>query len=299
MAIYYYDLINTLAENNPEMFINQCENNYKSAIVSAADQFLSQGKTIIMLSGPSSSGKTTTAKILMNTFRERGLQSNIVSLDDFYLDDEDRYPRNEDGTFDFESPFALDLDLIRKDFRELIEKGFCSMPVFDFETHRRRMGENNVTYDDHTIILVEGIHGLNPYITRTLPAGKMGKLYVSVSSRIYDRDNGIMMPKREIRLVRRLVRDYKFRNTSVDETFFAWPSVCKGEGEFIFPFRNQADIKVDSFHPYEMCMLSGAALEILSGAKEDFLGLRKKLKKFKQISTDLMPEDSMLHEFLG
>lgn len=299
MAIYYYDLINALADMNAEMFIKQCENNYKYAITSAAEQFIARGNRIIMLAGPSSSGKTTSAKILINTFKEKGYKASLVSLDDFYFDDRSKYPLNEDGSYNFESPLALDLELIKKCFAELIEKGESDMPVFDFETHKRIWGQNKVTYDEDTFIVVEGIHGLNPCITDNLPKDKMGKIYVSVSSRIYDRNNKIMLAKREIRFLRRLVRDFKFRNTSVDETFDVWQSVCNGENEYIFPFRNQADVKVDTFIPYEICMLATAALEILPDASEDTTELRQKLEKFRHLSKKLMPEDSMLHEFLG
>lgn len=299
MAIYYYDLINALADMNAEMFIKQCENNYKYAINSAAEQFIDKGKRIIMLSGPSSSGKTTSAKILMSNFREKGYNASLVSLDDFYFEDRSQYPLNEDGSYNFESPLALDLQLMEKCFSELIETGESDMPIFDFETHKRKWGENKVKFDEDTFIVVEGIHGLNPCITDKLPRDRMGKIYVSVSSRVYDRSNKVLLAKREIRFLRRLVRDYKFRSTAVDETFSVWPSVCNGENEHIFPFRNQADVKVDTFIPYEICMLADEALSILPDASEDTSELRQKLEKFRHLSKKLMPEDSMLHEFLG
>ena len=303
MAKYYLDLINASAKADPGTFVRQSSENYLMSVEKAADLLADKRKKIIMLAGPSSSGKTTTASLLEADLEERGISTHTVSLDDFYLVDYDQYPLNEDGSYDFESIAALDLSLIEKCFYELIVKGESNLPKFDFSKHLRIENANHIKLDDDCAIIVEGIHGLNPLITNCLPNEAMAKVYVNVSSRIHARDGSVILKKRDLRLIRRLVRDRNFRNTGADETLDNWDSVCRGEEKYIFPFRDHADIRLDTFHPCEIGLLAPEAKKLLKEAEDGEFGdwaenLRKSIELFTEIDKSNLSGDSLLYEFI-
>lgn len=304
MKNFYASSINADALGNPEKFIEECTERYLDAVDIAANLLALKEKKIIMLAGPSSSGKTTTARLLKKALGEHGIHAVTVSLDDFYHDDYALYPLNEDGSYNYESVQALNLPLVQKCFRELMENGKSSLPVFDFKTHKRFDNANPIELGRGSAVIVEGIHGLNPLITENLPDDAMGKVYVSVSSRIKGADGEITLRKRDLRLIRRLVRDYNFRGTSADETLSVWESVCRGEDEYIFPFRDNASIKLNSFHECEIGLLAGMARELLqSSISAENRPLADKLleglRGMETIDGSLLPEDCLLHEFIG
>lgn len=304
MTKYYIDILNAAAKTDPKGFIEQCSENYISSVWDAATIFLDKGKKIIMLSGPSSSGKTTTARLISEFLERSGCEVYTVSLDDFYLPDRTEYPLNKDGSINYESIYALDLELIEKCFRELITEGESNLPVFDFEKKTRSDEINNIRLGKDGVMIVEGIHGLNPLITNHLPNEAMARLYVSVSSRIFDKSGEILLRKRNLRLLRRIVRDNLFRDTDVYTTLSNWKSVMAGEDTYIFPYRNHADIKLDSFHPCEVGLLATEALTLLNGVDctpydKMAENLLEKLKRFRIIDRSYLEGDSMLYEFLG
>ena len=257
-----------------------------------------------MLAGPSSSGKTTTASLLSKGIEFMGGRAYTVSLDDFYFPHSVGYPLDEEGKPDYECVEALDIELIHLCLGELLRKGKSSLPVFNFKTGERLNNAKQIMLEENDVIIVEGLHALNPVITDTLDEQSLFKVYVSVSSRVYEDDGSVMLSKRDLRFVRRMVRDYSFRSTSVERTFEVWESVMRGEDKYLFPFENLADIKVNSFHPCEPCVLAGRACALLEHAFSGIYGekaslLKNKLDLFKNIDYSILPKDSLLREFTG
>lgn len=298
-----YIVENTL--NNPEEFIEKAEKRYIGIVNSVCDKIVSKKvNEIVMLAGPSAAGKTTTAHKIREQLQKLGHNSFTVSLDDFYGDAQNA-PLDENGNPDFETVYALDLKELSKCLNELIEDKKSDLPLFDFMTGKRKEEKNTIVLEEGDVIIVEGLHALNPIITDTLPKEHLFKIYINVSSRIYDKNRHIVLNKRNIRFVRRLVRDYHFRNSSVSNTYKLWDSVTAGEDKYLFPYRNLADARINSIHLYETCVLKKKALDMLSDLPEDNSHFRdakkliKHLNKFPDLPIDMVPKNSLLREFLG
>lgn len=296
--------INEKINFNAQSYISKCEKNYRNSIEKIADSILSSdGRKLVMLAGPSSSGKTTTAHILKSFLTEKGRNAVTVSLDDFYLDQKNA-PTFPDGRPDFETVHALNIPQITSCIAELIETGEATLPVFDFNTRKPSEKTNEVKIGESDVVIVEGLHALNPLITDPLEKEDILKLYVSVSSRIYAGDE-VLFSKRDIRFIRRMIRDYKFRNSPVDFTFYLWKAVRTGEDKYLFPFSSRADIKIDSIHPYELSVYKNLALELLSHIEKDSVyfqranELKNKLNHLISLKSEDVPENSLLHEFIG
>ena len=294
-----------MRSENPLEFIGDCESRYANKIKKIADMVAEkQGNEIIMVAGPSSAGKTTSAKRMRMALAEKGINSHTVSLDDFYLDNCDS-PKFPDGTPDFETVYALDIEFFKVTMNKLLNEGEADLPEFDFLTGARKTEYNHVKLGATDVIIVEGLHALNPIITDCLPQDRLLKIYINVSSRIYDKTNTIVLNKRNMRFIRRMVRDYKFRGNSVEKTYELWLNVQYGEDMYLFPFKDNADIKINTIHLYESCVLKNTAIKLLSEIdKESKFYLQsqrliKSLKKFPEIDSDLVPEDSLLREFIG
>lgn len=288
----------------PENLIEKSEIRYKNIVENIAEKINNDSsKKIVMLAGPSGSGKTTTANKIKEKLESYGHKAYTVSLDDFYKNIGEG-PKNEDGTYDFESVDSLDLDLIHKCLQELITQSESELPLFDFMTGRRKDEKNLITLQKDDVIIVEGLHALNPAITDTLPHENLFKIYISVSSRIYDGDK-IILNKRNLRFIRRMVRDFQFRNSTVENTYSLWPKVMHGEDRYLFPFKGNADVTVNSIHIYEPCVMKKQALELLLTVEEtsenykDAQKLITALNKFPAIEKNSVPKDSLLREFLG
>ncbi len=296
------DSINNCVKEDAEKFIVECEREYSERIDEVTKDIAAEkGRTLIMLAGPSGSGKTTTASLLKKRFQLLDRNAITVSLDDFYCENNLNYTF-EDGTVDYETVKALDEKLIGECLTSLIETGKCSLPHFNFKTKKRdKFVETEIEKDG--IIIVEGLHAINPVITDTVKAERMKKIYVSVSSRIYEGDS-VLLTKRDLRFVRRLIRDYHHRNTEVEYTFYLWRGVRKGEDRYLFPFSDRADIRIDSLHPYEPCVFKDTALKLLSHIREDSeyykeaSELKNKLSGFVSLPESTIPEESLLNEFI-
>lgn len=301
---YTYQKINRLADFS-EKFVSECNESYRSGIGKVANIiFADEKRKIVLLAGPSSSGKTTTAKILSEEINKLGGKAYTVSLDDFYLPRGSVYPVDENGKPDFECVEALDLELLHFSLGSLAENGKASLPVFDFKTGERINNAKNIELCRNDVIIVEGLHALNPVITDTLDESKLMKLYISVSSRVYDENGNVFLSKRDLRFIRRMVRDFSFRSTAVERTFEIWSSVMRGEDRYLFPYKDRADIKINSFHPCEPCIFSEKAIGLLNGIthgeyKEKADLLISKLSLFRNADYSLLPADSLLREFTG
>lgn len=296
--------INEMATLSPEELIEFSERNFRLQVENVASKVAAlSGNRLVMLAGPSSSGKTTTAELLSKDLIKNGRGAKVISLDDFYKDQNEKI-FFEDGTPDFETVKSLDTEKIKECLSNITEKGECLLPRFSFVTGMREKEPVHLTLEKDEVVIVEGLHALNPVITDSLESEKLTKLYVSVSSRIMSK-NGVFLSKRDIRFIRRMVRDYLFRNSGVDYTFYLWNGVRKGEDRYLFPFKPLADIKIDSFHSYEMCVLKETALSLLSHIEKESpyfersKKLFEKLSQFVSIEKEKMPESSLLREFIG
>lgn len=297
------DNINLLVKETPEKIISESEKRYKDIIEATAEKICSgEGRTLVMVAGPSSSGKTTTSKLLKKAIEKMGRRAKMISLDDFYRSQGEIY-FFEDGTVDYETVKALDVDYIGECLHSLMNEGRCRLPRFSFHSKKREYYVETVAEQDD-IIIVEGLHALNPVITDQLENEQMVKIYVSVSSRIFDGDE-VLMSKRDIRLVRRMIRDFHHRNSSPENTFYLWNGVRMGEDRYLFPFEDRADIKIDSIHPYEVCAFKDVALKVLDRMDKKSVyypaaqELKEKVSKFISIGESSVPEGSLLNEFIG
>lgn len=299
------EYINELAKENPYALIARAELRYRNIINNIAERVLDDtGREIIMLAGPSSSGKTTTANKIAETFTSLGMQTYVISLDDFYLD-RDQIPGYAEGKPDFETVYALDLPCLSETLKSLMEGKTTRIPKFDFITGKRSEDCTEITLGKNDAVVVEGLHALNPVVTSDLRGLKMLKIYISVSSRIYDNRGKIILNKRNLRFTRRMIRDYNFRGSSVENTYALWQSVCEGEDKYLFPYEDMADVRINSIHLCEPCLFRDTALKLLEEAdlpeqfRADAKKLADSLAMFESIPTQLVPKDSLLREFIG
>ncbi len=259
---------------------------------------------LILIAGPTSSGKTTFAKRLEIQLKVNGMRPIAISVDDYFVDRE-KTPLNGDGSYNFETIDAIDLESLNKDLIDLLEGKEVELPKFDFLTGKREMSGNFVKVDkDHPIIL-EGIHSLNPKMTSYIPNKNKYKIYISALTQLnIDAHNRI--PTTDTRLIRRMIRDVKFRGNDPHRTFELWSGVRAGEEKYIFPFQEQADIMFDSALVYELAVLKKHAVPLLKeiGKDSEHYGEAKKLLKFLQYFIDiedesLISQNSILREFIG
>lgn len=301
----YIEYINEMARTAPEELIRKSEERYENIIGDIAERITTDtGREIIMLAGPSSAGKTTTARKLCEKLNENGIKTYVLSLDDFYLNRED-IPYLPDGTQDYETVYALDLPCFEKSVNALLQGETVQNPVFDFTTGKRSDKQfNEITLGEKDAVIIEGLHALNPVITEKIQ-GKNLKIYINVSSRIYDEKGNIVLNKRNMRFIRRMVRDFNFRNSTVENTCKLWKNVTAGEDKYLFPYRDLADIKVNTIHLYETCVLKHQAMALIENSsvseeyKSDINRIYNALKRFNSIEQSLVPDDSLLREFLG
>lgn len=299
------DYINRMAQSDPEALVAASEQRYANIIENIARKVLgAHGHKLVLLAGPSASGKTTTAHKLSQAMAAQGVRAHRISLDDFYLE-RGTLPLLPDGTQDLETVHALDLPLLRDTLRSLMETGRGDIPHFTFGVGKRtRMEPLEIGPED--MIVLEGLHALNSEIADRLHTAPeaLTKIYISVSSRIYD-GRDIIINKRSLRLVRRILRDHQFRGSSAAQTIEMWPSVTQGEECWLTPCKPNADFLINSIHFYESCVFAPRVLPLLETIPADSpaagtgLRLAKSLRHFVQLDEALTPQDSLLREFLG
>ena len=247
-------LVNAAAADKVS-FIRHCEFEYESRIYAAAKEIVASGKKIVMLTGPSASGKTTTSNKIAEKLRTMGKNAQVISMDNFFKNPE-VYPRLADGSKDYENVQAVDIELMDKCLKEIIETGKSVMPVFDFKTERRV--ENAIEMDiGDGIIIVEGIHALNPLVLGDLPRENVFTIYAGLREE-YSHQGQRVLPTRDIRMVRRMIRDYKHRGHSPEKTIAMWQSVCDGEDKYIKPFKQNADLLLDTSFSCEILVMNSA-----------------------------------------
>lgn len=303
--INHLEQINDAALSDPKRMIHEVEGAYRDCLRNIARNVIEQHDTVrlIMLAGPSSSGKTTTAHLLKAYLSEFSRKAHIISLDDFYRG-AGLAPMLPNGKYDYESVEALNEEKIKECLNAAIKTGKLYVPTYNFSLGRPEETEREYDIGSSDIVIVEGIHGLNPLFTGGLPRNVCLKLYVSVKQQIKDANGEVISPM-DLRLVRRIVRDVQFRSTTADRTISMWPEVEAGEDRYIRPYRLSADYTVNSIHIYEPCVLRTAAIPLLREIASDSPNYRKardlesRLMRFEPIDSALVPENSMLREFLG
>lgn len=286
----------------PDAFVRCCEEDYAARVSRAADEVLASGSHVVMLAGPSASGKTTTAHKLAEELDRRGVRSAVVSLDNFFKD-LSQYPRLPDGRPDYESFDALDSYRINCCLLELTTTGRTEIPDFDFlrETPVHRTLPVEV---GDGVAIVEGIHALNPRLTSMPAAGSVFKIYAGLREE-YSLNGQRALATRDVRLARRMVRDHKFRGHSLEKTFSMWPSVCEGEDRNIKVFKQEADLLLDTSFSYEPCCLAPFVLESRGHLAQDSpytAQLEQLCSQFAQctpLAQSAIPAASMLREFVG
>ena len=244
--------INKLAKNNPKEFIRVCDDEYVKNIIDIAKKIADNDDIkIVAIAGPSGSGKTTTAHILREKLENLDEKTSVVSLDDFYLPT-DKLPLLPDGSLDIESVNSLDISLIKDCFTQIIKNGKASLPRYDFKTKEQILNANDIDIGNRGIIIVEGLHALNPLIADLVPRKNILKIYISVNRSVDDNDGVQMLSSRQIRLIRRVLRDDQFRGATATKTLLLWNNVIEGERKYLYCFKDTADVQLVTFHPYEL-----------------------------------------------
>ena len=301
------ELNEAVAGRNSAMLINVAEALHDKKIGRISDEILRRyndgGARIVLIAGPSSSGKTTFTKRLAIQLMTNLLVPQMISLDDYFIDRE-HTPRDENGDYDFESLYALDLDRFNKDLNALIDGEEVELPYYNFETGTRQYRGNRIRLGQNSILLIEGIHGLNPELTADIEAHMKYAVYVSALTTLSIDDHN-WVPTTDNRLLRRIIRDFKYRGTSAADTIRRWPSVRRGEERWIFPYQENADSTFNSSLLFELGVIKEYAEEVLKTVPRDIpeygeaYRLRRFLSYFSPIGDQLIPSTSLLREFLG
>ena len=284
--------------------INVSEALQEKKISQIADEIAARkGVKLVLLAGPSSSGKTTTCKRLSIQLVANGLKPLQISLDDYFVN-RDQTPHDENGEYDYESIYALNLNLINEQFNALFRGEEVELPKYDFQTGVSRPSGKKLKMQENNVLVVEGIHALNPELTAHIPERQKFRVYVSALTTILLDDHNYI-PTTDNRLLRRIIRDYKYRGVDARESIRRWPSVRSGENKWIFPFQENADAVFNSAMLFELAVIKQQAEPLLEQVPEnceeysEAYRLRKFLKYIRPIPNKDIPPTSLLREFLG
>jgi len=277
---------------------------HEKKIAYIADEISSKKEIkVVLIAGPSSSGKTTFANRLGIQLRVNGLKPIAISLDDYFLSREFT-PRDEDGNYDFESIYAIDLELFNDNLKKLLQAEEVEIPKFNFLTGKREWSGKKMKLPENGVLVIEGIHGLNPILTDKIDSNNKFKIYISALTQL-NFDNHNRIATTDVRKIRRIVRDYLSRGYGAEETLKMWPSIKKGEKENIFIFQEEADVMFNSTLVYELSVLKSYAIKELDKIKpkssvyHEAVRLKCFLSFFKEIEFSRVPENSILQEFMG
>lgn len=291
-----------VAARSPAQLAEFCERSYRQRISYAAEKVRGSGCRIIMLTGPSASGKTTSAHFLARELTRQGTPAQVISLDNFFRGTE-YYPKMPDGSIDYENPATLDLPLINQCLRELNETGRTVLPIYDFVTESRSEQTESIDLQGG-VCIVEGIHALNPTLTSLVPAEQIYRVYAGLREE-YCEEGRRVINTQDIRLCRRTLRDASTRGHSPAKTLSMWERVLDGETRYIKGFKSTADFLLDTSFTYEL----GLIAQLLKKVRQKFTleGHNAELwdetaRRFENVvplELGCLPEDSMLREFYG
>ena len=289
-----------VAAQSPQQLAELCEESYRQRVRYAAEKVRFSGTKIVMLTGPSASGKTTSAHKLAEELVRQGTPAKVVSLDNFFRGAQ-YYPRLPDGTLDYENPDTLDLPLIRQCLRELSETGKTVLPIYDFAAEARAKETEEVDLKGG-VCIVEGIHALNPELTSLVPGNDIYRIYAGLREE-YCTDGRRTINTQDIRLCRRTLRDAATRGRSPDKTLAMWDRVLDGETRYIKGFKTTADFLLDTSFTYELGLIAQLLRKVLQQFQleghnaELWDETARRFEHVMPVSLDLLPADSMLREF--
>ena len=298
------DLNEAIDTGKTNLLIQVSEALQEKKISKIADEIANRkGIRMVLIAGPSSSGKTTTCKRLSVQLLTNGIKPVPISLDDYFLDRE-KTPRDETGDYDFESIHALNIPLLNEQLSILFAGGEIELPHYNFQKGKSEWSGKKLKLNDDEILVVEGIHALNPELTAQIPDDIKFRVYASaLTTLLLDKHNYI--PTTDNRLLRRIIRDHKYRGVSARETIRRWPSVRKGENKWIFPYQENADAMFNSAMLFELAVIKSQAEPLLEQVPENCIEyaeayrLRKFLRYIRPIPEAQIPPTSLLREFLG
>ena len=299
------DLNEIVSTGNYGDVIQLAEANYNGQLAKVADMISSRKGSVkvVLLAGPSSSGKTTTARKLQVYLKARGFKTHSISIDDYFHNRVDT-PKKSNGDYDFESIRAIDTDLFNKQLLKLLSKEKVLLPYYNFITGEREYKDNYLQLGDDDIIVIEGLHALNPELTMALDEESKFKIYISPLTQL-NIDNHNRIHTSDTRRLRRIIRDNKYRGRTAADTLRGWKNILEGEEEYIFPYQNSADVIINSALIYELGVLKTYAEPLLFSVNEndeiypEAIRLINFLRNFLPIPSDEVPKDSVLREFIG
>ena len=298
------DLNQAITKGHSPELIQISEALQEKKIARIADEIAQRkGIKMVLIAGPSSSGKTTTCKRLSVQLAVNGLKPIGISLDDYFLD-RDLTPRDEDGDYDFEHLHALNIPLLNEQMNALLHGKEIELPRYNFQEGKSERSGKKLQLTGNEILVVEGIHALNPELTSEIPENQIFRVYASALTTIL-LDNHNYVPTTDNRLLRRIIRDHKYRGVTAQETIRRWPSVRKGENRWIFPFQENADAMFNTAMLFELAVIKRQAEPLLEQVTEnceeyaEAYRLLKFLRYIKPIPADQIPPTSLLREFLG
>jgi len=295
--------INNCIRNDMAGTVRLAEEEYSQKLLAAAEEILNRPSCrVILLAGPSGSGKTTTANLLKDLLISLGHPAAVVSLDNFYRSHKEDYPLTPTGERDYENVTALNIRRLQLCLTDILNRKDCMLPRYDFHSGIRAdlVDFLRASAIDYTII--EGLHALNPLITDGLPEECLFKLFISVSTNVDD-ENGRIISGRKVRFLRRMTRDSLYRGADAGRTLQLWPGVLHGEDTYLYPYRNLADLQLDTFHRYEIGALRPFAQKVLEASPEAAESeyaqiVLSALVRFEPVEHSLIPEHSLLLEFM-
>ncbi len=298
------DLNEAIVSDNATQLINVSEALQEKKIVNIADDIAARGGVkMVLIAGPSSSGKTTTCKRLSIQLVANGIRPVPLSLDDYFVD-RDKTPRDASGDYDFESLYSLNLPLLNQQLKALLSGEEVELPRYNFQTGKSEWSGKKMKLSGNEVLVVEGIHALNPELTSQIPDNQKYKVYASaLTSILLDTHNYI--PTTDNRLLRRIIRDYKYRGVSAQESIRRWPSVRAGENKWIFPFQENADAMINTAMLFELAIIKTQAEPLLEQVPEnseqysEAYRLLRFLRYIKPLPANQVPPTSLLREFLG
>lgn len=303
MAEIQLDLLKELLKTDPIRCIKESDMKYVGAIEAVTAELERRKANILLLAGPSSSGKTTTANIMCDILLNKGHRAIIISLDDFYRDKNDpHYPVDDKGLKDYESVDALHIDKMRECIKGLLSGKTVYLPKYNFEQGASSVLAEPIRIKEGDIVIMEGLHALNPIITRGLESDRIIKMFISVSTNINDGDIRILSG-RKIRFIRRMTRDSIYRGTSASSTLERWNSVLRGEDKYLYPFRGESDFVINTFHSYELAIMKPFAMSAIEASRGEISGdyidiIISALEQFEPLDRIYLPEESLICEFV-
>lgn len=293
---YDLQLINRSAHSKPKTLVKSAEDFYAWQLQEIAETVMQKSAKIVFIAGPSSAGKTTSSLKLKASLKRLGITAHVISMDDFFVNKVDT-PLLADGSYDFENVTAVDIPYFKQFLKDVLSGKTANLPHYDF-LKGERTTITPLTLKPNDKLIIEGLHALNPLFQEGLPKKSFFKVFVTVSSNFTQGDNVVITPK-NLRFMRRLLRDYYKRGTKVSQTVELWHKVCQGENKYILPFRDNADYILNTTHLYEPLLYDKYLRPVLETSRlEEIQEIKNIFQKTGSIDIIYVPKNSLLREFL-